>query len=52
MAGPDPLDTLFIVWAFFLQIVLIIHFAISKQLYESYTVNTAGWYMLSAFHLQ
>jgi len=42
MSGFDPLDTLFVFWAFFLQIVLIIHFAIRKPLYESYTINY-GW---------
>lgn len=38
----DNLDTLFIIWAFFFQIALIIHFAIRKPLYESYT-EKYGW---------
>jgi len=42
MSGLDPLDTLFVFWAFFLQIVLIIHFAIRKPLYDSYTLKF-GW---------
>ena len=42
MFGFDTLDTLFIVWAFFFQIVLIVHFAIRKRLFESYTMKY-GW---------
>ncbi len=42
MFGLDPLDTLFVIWAVFLQIVLIIHFAIRKPLYDSYTLKF-GW---------
>jgi hypothetical protein len=42
MSGLDPLDTLFVIWAFFLQIVLIFHFAIRKPLYDSYTLKF-GW---------
>jgi len=42
MFGLDKRDTLFIVWAFFFQIVLIIHFAVRKQFFESYTVKF-GW---------
>ena len=38
----DKLDKLFIVWAFFFQIILIIHFAVRKPLMESYT-NKYGW---------
>ena len=38
----DILDKLFIGWAFLLQIVLIIHFAIRKPLFESYTAKY-GW---------
>jgi hypothetical protein len=38
----DNLDKLFIVWAFFLQIILIVHFAIRKPLLESYTLKY-GW---------
>ncbi len=42
MFGLDNLDTLFVVWAFSLQIILIIHFAIRKPLFESYT-KKFGW---------
>ena len=38
----DRLDKLFVVWAFLLQIVLIVHFAIRKPLFDSYTVMY-GW---------
>ena len=42
MFGLDRLDILFVVWAFFFQIVLVIHFAIRKRLFESYT-QKYGW---------
>ncbi|RLD95352.1 MAG: hypothetical protein DRJ13_14270 [Bacteroidetes bacterium] len=42
MFGLDRLDTLFVIWAFSLQIILIIHFAIRKSLFESYT-KRFGW---------
>jgi hypothetical protein len=42
MAKMDNLDKLFVVWAFVLQIVLIVHFAIRKTFFESYTVKY-GW---------
>lgn len=42
MFGLDRLDTLFVVWAFFFQIILIVHFAIRKQYFESYT-KKYGW---------
>ena len=42
MFGLDKLDTLFVIWAFFLQIILIIHFAIRKPFFESYT-KKFGW---------
>ena len=38
----DNLDKLFVVWAFLLQIALIVHFAVRKHLFESYTVKF-GW---------
>jgi len=38
----DKLDKLFIVWAFLFQIVLIIHYALRKPLFESYTMQY-GW---------
>lgn len=38
----DNLDKLFIAWAFLFQILLIVHFAIRKPLFESYTVKY-GW---------
>jgi hypothetical protein len=42
MSKLDNLDRLFVVWAFFFQTVLIVHFALRKRLFESYTVRF-GW---------
>lgn len=42
MFGLDAFETLFIVWAFLLQTLLITHFAIRKPLFESYTLKY-GW---------
>jgi len=42
MFGLDKRDTLFIVWAFAVQIILIIHFAVRKRFFESYTIKF-GW---------
>jgi hypothetical protein len=42
MLGLDGLDTLFVVWAFLFQIILIVHFAVRKRLFESYT-QKYGW---------
>ncbi len=38
----DKFDRLFVVWAFLLQIIFIIHFALRKPFFESYTVRY-GW---------
>jgi hypothetical protein len=38
----DNLDSLFVVWAFFFQIALILHFAVRKRFFESYTLKY-GW---------
>jgi hypothetical protein len=38
----DRLDTIFIVWAFLVQILLIIHFAVRKRFFETYT-KKHGW---------
>ena len=38
----DNLDKLFVSWAFLVQIVLIVHFAVRKPFFESYTVKF-GW---------
>lgn len=38
----DKLDRLFVVWAFIFQFVLIVHFAVRKLAFESYTVKY-GW---------
>ena len=38
----DYLDILFVIWAFFFQIALIIHFALRKRFFESYTMKV-GW---------
>ena len=42
MFGLDNLDILFVVWAFFFQIVHIVHFALRKRFFESYTMKI-GW---------
>jgi len=38
----DKLDKLFVVWAFLFQTVLIVHFALRKPFFESYTMKF-GW---------
>jgi hypothetical protein len=38
----DNLDVLFVIWAFFFQTALIVHFALRKRFFESYTVKV-GW---------
>jgi hypothetical protein len=38
----DKLDRLFIIWSFLLQLLLIIHFALRKPFFESYTLRF-GW---------
>ena len=38
----DSLTKLFVLWAFFFQIVLIVHYAIRKPLMETYT-EKYGW---------
>jgi hypothetical protein len=42
MSDLDKLDKLFVVWAFLLQVVLIVHFALRKRFFESYTMRI-GW---------
>ena len=42
MSELDNMDRLFIAWAFFFQILLIVHFAIRKRFFESYTIES-GW---------
>jgi hypothetical protein len=42
MSGLDILDTLFVIWAFTFQIILIVHFALRKRFFESYTMKY-GW---------
>ena len=42
MQNLDQLDLMFVVWAFFYQLVLIIHFSIRKRYFESYTMKY-GW---------
>ena len=42
MSKLDGLDSLFVAWAFFFQIVFIVHFAIRKAHLESYTLKY-GW---------
>ena len=38
----DNLDILFVIWAFFFQIVHIVHFALRKPFFEPYTIKI-GW---------
>ena len=38
----DKFDRLFVIWAFIFQVVLILHFALRKPFFESYTVKF-GW---------
>ena len=38
----DNLEILFVVWALFFQIVHIVHFALRKRFFESYTIKI-GW---------
>ena len=42
MFGFDQFETLFVIWAFFLQVILIIHFAVRKPFFEEYT-QRYGW---------
>lgn len=42
MSGLDLMDGLFIFWAFFIQVVFIIHFAVRKWLFATYTLRY-GW---------
>ena len=42
MFGLKKLDSLYVVWAFFFQIALILHFAVRKRFFESYTLKF-GW---------
>jgi hypothetical protein len=42
MSDLDNWDKLFIVWAFLFQVVLIVHFALRKRFFESYTIKV-GW---------
>jgi hypothetical protein len=38
----DSLDLLFVIWAFFFQAVLIVHFALRKWLFDKYVMQY-GW---------
>ena len=42
MPDLDRMDRLFIGWAFAFQVILIVHFAIRRRFFESYTVRF-GW---------
>lgn len=44
MFGLDSYETMFIIWALFLETVLIVHFALRKLFFETYTVKY-GWPM-------
>jgi len=38
----DPLDRLFVVWAFLFQVIFIVHFALREPFFETYTTRF-GW---------
>ncbi len=38
----DSLELLFVIWAFFYMLVLILHFAVRKRFFERYTLRF-GW---------
>jgi hypothetical protein len=38
----EALDWLYVIWSFLFQIVLIVHFAVRRRFFESYTVKY-GW---------
>jgi len=42
VSGLDNLDMLFVLWAFFFQIVHVLHFAVRKRFFERYTTKM-GW---------
>ena len=42
MSKLDNLDKLFVVWSFFFQVALIVHFALRKPFFESYALKF-GW---------
>ena len=42
MFDPDNLEMLFVVWAFFFMLVHLVHFALRKRFFESYTLRV-GW---------
>ena len=42
MFGLKKLDALYVVWAFLFQVALIIHFAVRKRFFETYTLKF-GW---------
>ena len=42
MSDLDELDILFAVWAFVFQVAFVVHFALRKPLFESYTTKY-GW---------
>ncbi len=42
MSEFDTLDWLFIVWAFLFQVALVVHFAVRKRFFASYTLRF-GW---------
>ena len=46
MSDLDNMDRLYIIWAFFFQIILIIHYAIRKPFFETYTLRY-GWLVYS-----
>lgn len=48
MPRDESLGSVFIVWAFIFQVVLIVHFAVRKVLFETYTLGF-GWWVYGLF---
>lgn len=42
MASLDSLDTLYVIWAFLFQIILIVHFSLRKWAFDRY-IRNYGW---------
>ena len=42
MFGSDTFEILFVLWAFFFQTVLIVHFSLRKWAFDAYTMRF-GW---------
>ena len=43
MFSTDIFDTVFVFWAFFIQVALIFHFMFRKKFFQSYTMKKGFW---------